>query len=565
MVDQRRVDTLLIDRALRDADPFRRARAALAIGQLRMTARYSALRKLLVDGDTAIAANAAFALGVAKDSSSRVALARAVSGAPDAVAREAAWSLGEIGEPSRGVITIALGEGSVRPRETSPLAARAPAVRAALLLSTAKLRPVPASLITPWLADSAADVVRAAAYVLGRTRPAAGVRALLDVHQHADEEVRQHVARAMVRPVVGDSLNDAARAALAILMHDSHERVRINATRSLNSFGTAARAQILVLLNDTVPNVRVAAGESLDVILGDDRAAWRGVWARDTVLASRTQFLGLARRAGLDVFVAEEASWASHADWRYRLAALDVMPRTPAVSTTQLVAFLADEDPRVRTAALLRLPEPITDTLARAQASAARTDPDADVRATALRRLGLDSTSRTAAPDRTEAGIAVRPLADYEQLVRRWVVPGARQPVATIETDFGNITVELLAREAPLVVESFVRLAQAGAYRNTTFHRVVPNFVVQDGDVRGDGSGRAAFSLRESFSRRRHDRGCVGLATSGPDTGGSQYYLCHSSQPHLDGGYTVFGALRDGSTVMDRLTQGDRMRRITIQ
>jgi peptidyl-prolyl cis-trans isomerase B (cyclophilin B) len=137
--------------------------------------------------------------------------------------------------------------------------------------------------------------------------------------------------------------------------------------------------------------------------------------------------------------------------------------------------------------------------------------------------------------------------------------------VAIIETDYGIVTLRLYGREAPLVVEAFVRLAEQGFYRNTIFHRVVPNFVVQDGDPRGDGTGGPGFALRESFSRQRHERGCLGLATSGPDTGGSQYYLCHSSQPHLDGAYTVFGTVLSGFDVMDRIVQGDRMLRIRIQ
>ena len=93
---------------------------------------------------------------------------------------------------------------------------------------------------------------------------------------------------------------------------------------------------------------------------------------------------------------------------------------------------------------------------------------------------------------------------------------------------------------------------------------MVPNFVVQDGDVSGDGSADAGFSLRESWTRLRHGRGCLGLATSGPDTGGSQYYLCHAPQPHLDGGYTVFGHVLEGLDVMDRIVQGDRMLRIRV-
>ncbi|MBL0172345.1 MAG: peptidylprolyl isomerase [Gemmatimonadaceae bacterium] len=166
---------------------------------------------------------------------------------------------------------------------------------------------------------------------------------------------------------------------------------------------------------------------------------------------------------------------------------------------------------------------------------------------------------------RAEPAVASRPIGDYERLVRQWLVPGARQPRAVIHTERGDITLELFGADAPLVVEAFLRLASSGYYRNTMFHRVVPNFVAQDGDGRGDGSGGPGFALRESYSRRRHDRGALGLATSGPDTGGSQYYLCHSSQPHLDGGYTVFGRIVDGFEVLDRIVQGDRMQRIEVR
>ena len=145
------------------------------------------------------------------------------------------------------------------------------------------------------------------------------------------------------------------------------------------------------------------------------------------------------------------------------------------------------------------------------------------------------------------------------------LTPGARQPQAVISTERGQITLELFGADAPLIVEAFVDLANRGFYRNTTFHRVVPNFVVQDGDPTGTGSGGPGFALRESYSRRRHERGAVGLATSGPDTGGSQYYLCHSAQPHLDGGYSVFGRVTAGLDVMDRIVQGDRMLRIEIR
>ena len=568
MLDVRRADTLLVDTLLVDADPDRRARTALAIGQLRVRARFPQLRRLLTDGDTLIAANAAYALGVAKDTQAVDALARAVGGAPDPVAREAAWALGEIGEPARTVLSVALGDGRTAPLRESAAASRSASVRAALVLATVKLRPAPIPLVVPWLADSSAPVVRAAAYVIGRLRAPAGVRALLTVRAHADEEVRQHVARALTRTTVGDSLAALARDALNALMRDPDWRVRANAAGSVATFGASALDAVQIGLADSVANVRIVATDSLSVVFGRDSVRWRRAWERDTLLAVRRLMLGHVRRLALSLFDAEVATWERHADWRYRIAALEHRARATDVDRVIAAeAFIADTDPRIRTAALQRLANVANDSLSarvRLLAVSASTDRDSLVRSLATRLLApRDSTARP--PRRpTPDSLVARPLIEYERLVRLWGAVGSRQPVAVIETDDGVVTLQLYGREAPLVVEAFVRLANEGFYRNTVFHRVVPNFVVQDGDPRGDGTGGPGFSLRESFSRRRHERGCVGLATSGPDTGGSQYYLCHSSQPHLDGAYTVFGTVLSGFDVMDRIVQGDRMVRIRI-
>ncbi len=568
MLDVRRADTLLVDTLLVDADPDRRARTALAVGQLRIRARFPQLRQLLTDGDTLIAANAAYALGVAKDTQAVAALARAVGGAPDPVAREAAWALGEIGEPARTVLSVALGDGLTAPLRENAAASRSASVRAALVLATVKLRPAPIALVVPWLADSSAPVVRAAAYVIGRLRAPAGVRALLTVRAHADEEVRQHVARALTRTTVGDSLAALARDALNALVRDPDWRVRANAAGSVSTFGASALDVVQIGLADSVANVRIVATDSLSVVFGRDSVRWRRAWERDTLLAVRRLMLGHVRRLALSLFDAEVATWERHADWRYRIAALEHRARATDVDRVIAAeAFIADTDPRIRTAALQRLANIANDSLSvrvRLLAVRASTDRDSLVRSLATRLLApRDSTvrpPRRATPD----SLVARPLIEYERLVLLWGAVGSRQPMAVIETDDGVVTLQLFGREAPLVVEAFVRLANEGFYRNTVFHRVVPNFVVQDGDPRGDGTGGPGFSLRESFSRRRHERGCVGLATSGPDTGGSQYYLCHSSQPHLDGAYTVFGTVLSGFDVMDRIVQGDRMVRIRI-
>jgi peptidyl-prolyl cis-trans isomerase B (cyclophilin B) len=569
MLDVRRADTLLVDTLLVDADPDRRARTALAIGQLRIRARFPQLRRLLTDGDTLIAANAAYALGVAKDTQAVAALARAIGGAPDPVAREAAWALGEIGEPSRTALSVALGDGLTAPWRASAASVRSASVRAALVLATVKLRPAPIALVVPWLADTSAQVVRAATYVIGRLRAPAGVRALLAVRAHADEEVRQYVARALTRTAVGDSLVALAREALNAFVQDPDWRVRANAAGSVSTFGASALDAVQIGLADTVANVRVVATDSLSVVFGRDAGRWRRAWERDTLLAVRRLMLAHVRQLALPIFDAEVSTWEQHTDWRYRIAALEHRARATDVDRVVAAeAFIADTDPRIRTAALQRLANLANDSLSarvRLLAVRASTDRDAIVRSLAERllapRASITRSPRRATPD----SLVARPLIEYERLVHRWGALGSPQPVAVIETDYGVVTLQLYGREAPLVVEAFVRLAQEGFYRNTVFHRVVPNFVVQDGDPRGDGTGGPGFSLRESFSRRRHERGCLGLATSGPDTGGSQYYLCHSSQPHLDGAYTVFGTVLSGFDVMDRIVQGDRMLRIRVQ
>ena len=568
MLDTRRPDTLLVDTLLADHNADRRARTALAIGQLRMRARFPQLRRLLLDGDTLIAANAAYALGIAKDTQSVASLARAVGGAPDPVAREAAWALGEIGEPSRTVLAVALGDGLAAPLLTSSASLRDAPVRAALVLATVKLRPAPIALVVPWLADSSAVGVRSAAYVIGRLRAAAGVRALLTVRAHPDDEVRQSVARALTRGTVGDSLGGRAREALQALLRDRDWRVRANAVASVSTFGPSALADVQVGLTDSVANVRVVAADSLSVMFGRDTLRWRRAWDADTLLAVRRVMLVQVRRLALSMFDTEVAAWQQHRDWRYRMTALEHRARDTDVERVRTAeAFIADADPRVRTAALQRLTTstPSLAAQVRLLAERASTDPDSIVRAVGQRLMAPRDTVARAPRRTTTDSVVPRSLAAYERVVRDWGAPTSRQPVAVIETDYGVVTLQLFGREAPLIVEAFVRLATEGFYQNTVFHRVVPNFVVQDGDPRGDGSGGPGFSLRESFSRQRHERGCLGLATSGPDTGGSQYYLCHASQPHLDGAYTVFGRVLSGFDVMDRIVQGDRMLRIRIQ
>ena len=150
--------------------------------------------------------------------------------------------------------------------------------------------------------------------------------------------------------------------------------------------------------------------------------------------------------------------------------------------------------------------------------------------------------------------------ADYERALARL----GKQVRAVVDTEKGSFTIELLPNDAPLNVDNFVELARRSYFNNIAFHRVVPNFVIQGGDPRGDGNGGPGYQIRCEINEVPYDRGAVGMALSGKDTGGSQWFVTHSPQPHLDGGYTVFGRVTSGMDVVDRIARGDRIIKISV-
>lgn len=138
-------------------------------------------------------------------------------------------------------------------------------------------------------------------------------------------------------------------------------------------------------------------------------------------------------------------------------------------------------------------------------------------------------------------------------------------PRATIFTNRGQIDIELNLKEAPLTVLNFMQLADDGFYDGLRFHRVVPNFVAQGGDPRGDGWGGPNYFIRCEYSDLPFKRGTVGIATSGKDTGGSQFFITLSPQPHLEARYTVFGQVIAGMEFVDNIVIGDTIEKIEIQ
>jgi cyclophilin family peptidyl-prolyl cis-trans isomerase/HEAT repeat protein len=652
MTDSRTFDRALVDSALGSTWAPVRAAATLAVGQIGPThgiAGAPMLRGLLADPDPTVASNAAYSLGLLRDSASVTVLAAALAGAPR-VAREAAWSLGEVGAPARGAITAALA--SAGPDEARIIQ---------LLLAAAKLRPVPVADIRRYLTrGSKPSVVWAAAYAIARTRAPAGVRDLVSLANELGfiqasaaakrsppampvsgkpptaeayvsdvtgrQRARAEVARGLAKTAAGDSLADAAFAVLTRLALDPHPHVRINAVRSLATYGVRARAAVVAATRDADANTRIAAAQSLGTVLDSVTTAWLPLWRADTSLAFRSGLLASAVHAGASV--PQFVTWQGHPDWHYRVAVLNAAGGSPNTRLpAQLGAeMISDVDPRVRAAAysVIAGNDSLITPAAHDELVRGLSDADFMVRATLLGSLArrasaadagvvADVYDRSAGDSSNDARIAavqylaaawkrdsaafgatlrerlerIKPSPDplvraeavhssvfrgwestsgtpravewYQSIVRTYVLPalaGNRQK-ATIHTARGDLVLELFGADAPITVNNFMTLARSGYYRGTRFHRVVPNFVAQDGDPRDDGNGGPGYAIRDEMNPRRYDRGALGMALSGPDTGGSQYFITHSPQPHLDGHYTVFGRLVRGFAVLDAIVQGD--------
>jgi peptidyl-prolyl cis-trans isomerase B (cyclophilin B) len=137
--------------------------------------------------------------------------------------------------------------------------------------------------------------------------------------------------------------------------------------------------------------------------------------------------------------------------------------------------------------------------------------------------------------------------------------------IAVLETTRGTIEMELFREDAPMTVANFVTLANNGFFNGLTFMRVVPYFVIQGGDPRNDQEGGPGYTIRCEINMHPFERGSVGMALSGKDTGGSQFFICLSAQPHLDGGYTCFGRVISGMQAAEHMVAGDRILKVQVK
>ena len=140
---------------------------------------------------------------------------------------------------------------------------------------------------------------------------------------------------------------------------------------------------------------------------------------------------------------------------------------------------------------------------------------------------------------------------------------------ATITTNKGTMTVDLYKEETPGTVQNFVKLAKEGFYNGLTWHRVIPDFVIQGGCPQGTGTGGPGYTIKCEISAEKqyHDRGVLSMAHAGRDTGGSQFFICHGREntAHLDGNHTCFGIVTEGLDIIDQIEAGDKIESIAIE
>ncbi len=396
---------------------------------------------------------------------------------------------------------------------------------------------------------------------------------------------------------------------VARLLHDADANVQLAAAQALGTLREpGAASDLSAVAADNVRRFGVRAAALTALMAVDARAGTAEArrWASSTRWLARWY---AARTLGAGRWPETQESLgglATDADARVARAALGAVPRA-ADTTAEAYAFylqgLRARDPGVRAAAIAgigrrhaaeNLPA-LMDAYDRAQQDSV---PDAAIAAVdALAQLSQAGVpvenaffARFPAPSNPQLrrrietrfrrklpGENAEPerhgAAWYENIVRTLVAPvlaGQPAPRLRLVTEQGEITVELAAADAPLTVDNIITLVERGYFDpgndpdSRRWHRVVPNFVLQDGDPRGDGGGGPGYAIRDEINRRRYERGVLGMALSGPDTGGSQFFITHSPQPHLDGGYTIFGRVVSGMDVADRVVQDDRISRMEI-
>jgi cyclophilin family peptidyl-prolyl cis-trans isomerase/HEAT repeat protein len=608
LVDQQLYDPFTVNR-VRELGPEMRIELARALARAGDFRALPVLEGLLLDDEVEVRREAAFALGVLGDGEAIRTLAQAARDPDLETGRLAVEALAKLEAPIAGVVEALEGLRSedlwsrLAPSlYRFPVEPALPVVRRALIeggeatygyaMYALARNPVESSLPVlrellgdpdPWLRSLAARAVGRVGdrSDLERLAPLLGEEAIGPVVQ-ALRSARRLVSTGLAAPPAGWT------ARLLALIEDPRPGVRLSAIETAGAWG---RDQALGVA--LVSRFEAAKGRERELALLALAAARHprapdligtASGSEDTVLRRRAAAAAglLEDRVVLERLVADEAPAVRGAAFG-ELLRLEDLGRLARVGQA-----LEDPDPVVRATAFEWAQEnpvvPVVGLLAalggmgetdvvEAQLAAlgalearARAEPDEREAVVAALRLlaeGADFVLRGRAGEALvaleEAPPAVGPVASprrlavYRDLVRRaWPRRSVR-----LSTSRGEIDLRLECRQAPLTCLNFLQLVGVGFYDGLTLHRVLPDFVIQGGDPRGDGYGGPGYMIRDEINRLRYERGRVGMALAGPHTGGSQFFITLSPQPHLDGGYTIFGRVVAGEDVLDRIVQGD--------
>ena len=574
------------------SDPDRNVRmtAAFALGEIGDGAGIDTLLRFAADRDAGIAAEAVEALSKLAP---RVPLAQfqrfTASDQPEGVRSRAIRYLFRFdSDEASAIAAVALDAQSAQIRQDAAYAlfrrAYAPA----------------RDRITLLLSDPDPITRMYAAGALGRIADKASETALIQALADPHPWVRTNAATALSRIAAKDpsaldtsETGEDARRVIA-LSDDPDPGTRASSIDLLGCFtarNDSARKRLIEIASNGSRWDRELAAGAIAKQFGDtDNALVKSLlpnltnWAKVRVLEGS---------AALSAGVALRKQLATDADPMVRAAALANIPDASVPAEMPIVeAALSDADVIVRATAVDRYahstdPKKL-DTLKAAE-QRARTDAMNDARLAAigaladisdpqlepfLRSLLTDSDPvvRRVAADLIEQKLkknrpqytplpAMRSPAEYAAIVE-W----SRQPhTATIHMARGTIEIALLTQDAPITAWNFAQLAGKHYFDKTTFMRVVPTFVIQGGDPRNDMNGGPGYAIRDEINMQKYTRAAVGMALSGPDTGGSQFFITHTATPHLDGGYTIFGRVTGGmSGVVDQTERGDLVETIGI-
>ncbi len=580
--DSAAVDALV--RALKDASPEVRGSAAFGLGQIGSPSASKALVRRLGDKSLEVKVAAAEALGKVGSRDAVKKLSRLLRSSDAALARQAALSLAAIGDstalsslwkaassddegvrwrvayclqkiPHENSLDVLAGlardgewlvrDFAARALGEIPLGesfgilkdlvgdddwhVRASAVRALGSFSDETA----VQVLTSALSDESFHVRTSACIALGKLRFEMASGFLRNATFDKSASVRAEAGRAMLFCGGPEVFNSAT-----MMLEDEEWFVKAALYEAMGEAGVPEASFVLQNAFAAESDVRLKASAIVGIGKTKSERMLRFLAgaSADTdmvVIASICEAfaeIGEPRAAGQVRKIYEE--WKDYAESDVQLAALETLKKLGAVGAIEIFReALFDEDYRVRDAGYEALKELWGHSIA-----------------DSLRALSLIALSPPArVPD------------DYA------VATDSYSGEAVIVTDKGEITIRLLGKEAPNTVENFVRLAESGFYDGLTFHRVVPNFVIQGGCPRGDGWGGPGYSIRCEINRKHYLSGSVGMALAGKDTGGSQFFITHSPQPHLDGRYTIFAEVVGGMDVVEGIERGDRILEVRIR